>query len=244
MKNNIIKHVKKHKARYISAFFLLFFLGGVSFRQILDRHTRKRKDKIEYIVIHYTANLHPKASAEMNARYLQRVRNAGCHYAIDDDEIIQCVPENQVAFTVGDRKWLGFIPKPWLKGKVFNENSISYEMCLGGGRDDSLIVDITAQAVAWQILNKGFFRYENIPVWNSSEKKELHVVRKVADLGRIVRHHDVSGKQCPKFYFNEPWNQAKEDKAFYKFKLLVDKYVRLKLERNEIQPLSDTKTLN
>ena len=237
MKTKIITHLKKHRVKYISVFLLMFFIGGVSFRQILDRNTRKRKDKIEYIVVHYTANLHPKADAEMNARYLQRTRNAGCHYAIDDDEIIQCVPENEVAFAVGDRKWLGFIPKPWLKGKVFNENSISYEMCLGGGRNDSLIIDITAQSVAWQVLNKGFFRYESVPVWNSSDNRQVYVTRKVPDLGRIVRHHDVSGKQCPKFYYNDPWNQAKENKAFYKFKLLVDKYVRQKLEISNISPV-------
>lgn len=235
MKAKIIEHLKVYRIRYILGLIFMLFIGGVSFRQILDKHTRKRKDKVEYIVVHYTANLHPKADAEMNAVYLRNKRNAGCHYAIDDEEIIQCVPEDEVAYSVGDRKWLGFIPKPWLKGKIFNENSISYEMCLGGGRNDSLIVDITARCVAWQMINKGFIRTETVQAWSAVQKKNVPMVRQVPDLGRIVRHHDVSGKQCPKFYYDGPWNQAREDRAFYKFKLLVDKYVRQKLENREIQ---------
>jgi N-acetylmuramoyl-L-alanine amidase CwlA len=235
MKNKIIEHLKVHRIKYILGLVFMLFVGGVSFKKILDKHTRKRKDKVEYIIVHYTANLHPNASAEMNAMYLRNKRAAGCHYAIDDEEIIQCVPEDQVAYSVGDRKWLGFVPKPWLKGKIFNENSISYEMCLGGGRNDSLIVDMTARCVAWQMINKGFLRNELIQVYSSVEQRKLTFLRKVPDMGRVVRHHDVSGKHCPKFFYNEPWNQAKEDKAFYKFKLLVDKYVRQKIDAREIQ---------
>ena len=227
----IINHLRINRVRYILALIFFLFIGGVSFRQIWDKHTRKRKDKIEYIVIHYTANPHAGADAEMNARYLQKKRNAGAHYVIDDQEIIQTVPENEVAYSVGDKKWLGFIPKPWLKGKVFNENSISYEMCLGGGRNDSLIIERTAQCVAWQILNKGFFRLDSVRVWSQSQNRTITLYKKVPDLGRVIRHHDVSGKQCPRFYYMDPsWDQKKEDRAFYIFKLKVDTYVRKKLE--------------
>lgn len=238
----IILHLKEHKIKYILGIIFVLFIGGVSFRQILDKHTRKRKERIEYIVVHYTANFHPLASAEMNARYLQRAKNAGCHYAIDDEEIIQCVPENEVAFAVGDRKWFGFIPKPWLKGKVFNENSISYEMCLGGGRNDSLIVDMTARSIAWQMIDKGFLRMEAFQIWSAIQQKSVVAYKKVPDLGRIIRHHDVSGKQCPKFFYKHEWNQEREDRAFYKFKLLVDKYVKEKIQNNEISNIPSVKT--
>lgn len=231
---NLINHLKTNKHKYILGIIFLLFIGGVSFKKILDRHTRIRKQPIEYIVIHYTANLHPLADAEANARYLQKNKNAGCHYAIDDEEIIQCVPENEVAFAVGDKKWAGFIPKFWLKGKIFNENSMSYEMCLGGGRNDSLIIDMTARSVAWQLINKGFVKREPTQIYSVVQKKFLTIYQKVPDIGRVVRHHDVSGKQCPKFFYDRQWDQISEDKAFYKFKLLVDKYAREKLQKNEI----------
>lgn len=236
MKTKLINHLKTHKLKYILGLIVTIFLGGVSFKQILDRDTRKRRENVEYIIVHYTANLHPKADAEANARYLQKARNAGAHYIIDDDldlneSVIVGVPESRVAYSVGDRKWLGFVPKPWHKGKIFNENSISFEMCLGGGRNDSLIIERTAMFVAWQLLDKSLY-------WSKPETINGKVYyRKIPDLGRVARHHDVSGKHCPRFYYWEnEWDQKKEDKAFYHFKLKVDKYFkqRLKYTSDEI----------
>lgn len=178
----------------------------ISFRQVWDKTDRKR-DEIEYIVIHYTANLDEGADAYANARYLQREERAGTHYCIDDKEIVQCTPEDKIAYAVGDKHWLGFIPKPWLKNKVKNKNSLNYEMCLGGSRNDSLIIETTAKAVAWQMVNKGFY----------NSNYEL-------DLGRIVRHHDVTGKHCPKFFYKDEWNQWKEDRQFWLFKKKVEDY--------------------
>jgi N-acetylmuramoyl-L-alanine amidase CwlA len=229
MKTKIKNHLKQHRIKYILGLVFMLFIGGVSFKKILDRHTRKRKEAVEYIIVHYTANLHPNASAEMNAKYLQRKRQAGCHYAVDDTETIQCVPEEMVAYAVGDRKWLGFVPKPWLKGKIFNENSISYEMCLGGGRNDSLIVETTAKYVAWQLFDKRLYHGDTVTV------NGARFIKKIPDLGRVVRHHDVSGKQCPKFYYDKPWNQEREDRAFYIFKLKVEKYFRTSVSKYDRQ---------
>lgn len=215
----------KEKPYLILLVILATLLCGMSFRKILDKDTRIRKKKIEYLVVHYTANAHEGADAEANAKYLQHKEAAGAHYVIDDVEIIQTVPENQVAYAVGGRKWLGFIPKPWLDNKIKNENSLSFEMCLGGGRNDSLIVDKTAQAIAWQMLNKGFFRYDTVTVAGNKQ------YMKVPDLGRIVRHHDVTGKPCPRFYYmDDQWNQQKEDRAFWKFKNIVSKYFKSYVE--------------
>ena len=209
----------------------LLFIGGISFKQILDRTVKKRSMKIEYLVIHYTANASAAANAEMNARYLRNKEQAGTHYCIDDQEIIQCTDENNVAYAVGDRKWLGFIPKPWLKNKIKNNNSLSFEMCLGGGRNDSMIVEKTAQIIGWQLINKGFLRTDSTWIWDDSLNKQVLFTKKVPDLGRVVRHHDVSGKHCPKFYYKDPvWNQAKEDRAFYIFKQKCLKYANIHLE--------------
>lgn len=198
---------------------VLSLLAGVSFRQILDKHTRVRRKNVEYIIIHYTANLHKGADAVANAKYLQKKEKAGCHYAIDDKEIVQCVPEDQVAYAVGDKKWFGFIPKPWYKNKIYNENSLSFEMCLGGGRNDSLILDKTAQSVAWQLYNRRFFRVDTVVTETNK------YLRRIPDLGRVVRHHDVSGKHCPRFNYSDlDWNQRKEDASFRGFKNIVEQY--------------------
>ncbi len=221
MKTKIINYFKNNKLELGLILVLIVFLCGVSFKKIFDKHTRKRKEAIEYIAVHYTANTHPGADAEANARYLRNKKNAGCHYAVDDQETIQCVPENEVAYAVGDKKWFGFIPKPWYKNKIYNENSLSYEMCLGGGRNDSLIIDQTAKYVAWQLYDKCLYKGDTIVVAGT------RYVRKTPDLGRVVRHHDISGKHCPRFFYNDPnWNQEKEDKEFYRFKIKVGNYFK------------------
>lgn len=245
MKKKITEHLKRNRIRYISALTIMLFFSGVSFKKIIDPDSRLRKERVEYIVVHYTANPNIGAGAAANAIYLKKKKNAGAHYIIDDNPdinegVIIGVPEDRVAYSVGDRKWLGFVPKPWHKGKIFNENSISFEMCLGGGRNDSLIIDRTAQFVAWQLLDKGLYSGQYVQVNGKT------FVRKVPDLGRVVRHHDVSGKQCPKFYYHDGWDQAKEDKAFYRFKMKVDKYFRERLDyEREIknQPINLEKSI-
>lgn len=207
---NLKVYLLSHKIMIILP--ALALLGSVCFVQVLDRTKIKRKTSIQYIVIHYTANLNPKATARMNAVYLQRKHRAGTHYCVDDNEVIQCTKEDMVAYAIGDRTWKGFTPKSWLlhangSRKVLNHNSLSFEMCLGGGRNDSLIMDKTAQLVGWQLVNKGL------------------------DISRVLRHHDITGKQCPKFAYNESWNQVKEDSLFNNFKSKVLHYQSMHLAR-------------
>lgn len=198
---------------------LLPFIAAVSFVKILDRTVKHRNRPIEFLIVHYTANLNPGADARANAYYLRKKERAGTHYCIDDEEIVQCTEEHNVAYAVGDRKWLGFIPKPWLENKIKNNNSLSFEMCLGGDRNDSLILDMTAQQLGWQLVNKGL------------------------DISHVVRHHDVTGKHCPRFFYNdEKWDQRKEDIAWFKFKVKVMEYQNYHLEQKRLRKANDLLT--
>ena len=55
-----------------------------------------RRGKIEWIVMHYTAN--DGDSGMSNARYFQKALNpvASAHYFVDDREIVQSVPGVQI----------------------------------------------------------------------------------------------------------------------------------------------------
>lgn len=212
--NRAKKWALTHKLLMVFLFVVVPLALTVSFVKIMDKTVKKRRDRIEFLVVHYTANPNPGADARMNAIYLRNKRGAGTHYCIDDKEIVQCTDESNVAYAVGDRKWFGFIPKPWLHNRIRNNNSLSFEMCLGGGRSDSLIVDITAQQLGWQLVNKGL------------------------DISRVVRHHDVSGKHCPRFYYmDDKWDQTKEDKAFIEFKKKVVFYQKIHLEEKRRKKL-------
>ena len=177
----------------------------------MDKTVKKRSMPVEFLVVHWTANTHSGADARANAYYLRNKRGAGTHYCIDDEDIIQCTDEQNVAYAVGDRRWRGFDPKSWYKNKIFNNNSINFEMCLGGDRNDSIIIDWTAQMIGKRLVTYGL------------------------DLSRVVRHHDVSGKPCPRFCYNtDGYDQIKEDSAFSKFKQLVEYYHQYHLVRKQI----------
>lgn len=220
---NLKNHLLKYKYRYILGLIFLVLILGPSFYKILDRTKIKRTKPIEYIIVHYTANPYERATARLNARYLQKKGSAGTHYCVDDAEIVQCTEENYVAYGIGDRYWRGFNPKFWLldsrgKRKVLNHNSLHFEMCLGPTRNDSIIIETTAQQIGWQLVNKGL------------------------DISRVLRHHDVTGKRCPYFNYKldekgridiNGWDQKKEDESWRSFLAKVEKYQKSHLERKQ-----------
>jgi N-acetylmuramoyl-L-alanine amidase CwlA len=203
--------IKKNKWIILPC-ILLAFAFAISFKQILDRTQRHRTKKIEYLVVHWTANTHPGADASANAYYLRNKKNAGTHYCIDDEDIYQCTLDKNVAYAVGGPMWRGFSPKFWLAGKILNNNSLSFEMCLGGGRNDSIIIDWTASLMGKKLVEYGL------------------------DVSRIVRHHDANGKPCPRFMYatTDKWDQVREDSAFLEFRKKVDHYYQINLFRKKI----------
>jgi N-acetylmuramoyl-L-alanine amidase CwlA len=204
---------------------LLFLIGIVIFFsnfyvKIGDLHSRVRKLRVEYVVFHYTANDNDKATAIANANYLLNKKNAGAHWIVDEKNVVEGVPENRVSYSVADNYWAGFIPKPWLKEKVSNGNTINYEACLRSEKFDSKIIDVMTELQSRKLVSLGL------------------------DVSRLIRHHDVTGKHCPVFYYNTKtvktvtkkrwlrsdiqqkvteifWDQKKEDKAFEEYKKIV-----------------------
>lgn len=205
---------KMRKYRWISLSMIILvpLLAAISFKKILDKTQRKRSIKIEYLVVHWTANTQEGADASANAYYLRNKAAAGTHYCIDDEDILQCTEDYNVAYAVGGPLWRGFRPKFWLNGKILNNNSLNFEMCLGGNRNDSIIIDWTANLISSKLVCYGL------------------------DPSRVVRHHDVNGKPCPRFLYatTSEWNQALEDAEFSKFKAVVQKYYEIQLFRKQI----------
>ena len=117
----------------ISSFLLLFFTSkkpnideyndpqlNIS-HQFLTKNPYSRSgkslDKINGIVIHYTAN--PKSTAQNNHDYFENLKNthitkASSHFIIGlEGEIIQCIPLNEIAYASNNR----------------NKDTISIECC-------------------------------------------------------------------------------------------------------------------
>lgn len=160
--------------------------------------SKRATNKIEYIVLHYTAN--DGDTDESNGKYFaNNIVKASAHYFVDDDSVTQSVPDNYIAYAVGGAKYNNCAKTGGGKyyGKCFNTNSISIELC-----DD--VKNGTIYPSAKTIdnaleLTKALMEKYDIPISN------------------VIRHFDVNGKPCPAYWCststkNEKWKSEFLDK--------------------------------
>ena len=141
-------------------------------------------DSIEKVVVHYLAN--PKTTAQENHDYFESLKNLqntymSANYVVGlNGEIIQCVPDGEVA---------------WASNEA-NYYSISVENChpTGTGKLNS--------PTYWSLVHLVAYLTEKY------------------DLGRddIIRHYDITGKDCPKWFVEHPdaWEKFKDDVMVYR----------------------------
>jgi len=162
---------------------------------------------VKMLVIHYVNN--PKQSAVGCFDYFKSLadqkdtvgaRYASAHYIIGlQGEVLQCIPENEIAFHTGSNindpisKKIYTDKKRLLCGEAKpNYNSIGIEVC----HPD----------------NTGKFTPESIASLNLLARDI--VLRYKLTKEQVVRHYDVVGwKSCPKYYVNNPeaWESLVDD---------------------------------
>lgn len=135
---------------------------------------------VKNIVIHWVGNANSSAIANRN--YFESCKNKGIYassqYIIGlKGEIIQCVPEDEVAYHAGNR--------------TVNRNSIGIENCHSD----------------WN----GKF---NDATYNSLVELCANICKKYGlNSNALIRHYDVTGKDCPHYYVQNTaaWAQLKND---------------------------------
>lgn len=142
-------------------------------------------NKVNSVVIHYTAN--PGTDAKANRNYFEGLKDgvtyssgkyiyASSNYIIGlEGNIVQCIPLNEVAYASNDR----------------NNDSLSIECCHPD--ETGKFTGDTYEALV------------NLTAWICSEYN--------LSKNDIIRHYDVSGKICPKYFVEneDAWVQFKED---------------------------------
>ncbi len=132
----------------------------------------RRTQKIDWIVMHYTAN--DGDCDEANGRYFQQVLDpvASAHYFVDDDSITRSVPDEFVAYHCG--------AQAYRHPSCRNSNSIGVELC-DSRRDGQVMateqtLENAAELVHW------LCRQYDVPY------------------SHILQHYDVTGKLCPAYW--------------------------------------------
>lgn len=160
--------------------------GGIEMKIIKEFLTpnsysrpQKTLKKVTHIVIHWVGN--PSSTAIANRNYFESLKKgktyASAHYIIGlQGEIIQCMPEDEVAYHAG----------------AANTYSIGIENC-HPGQDGKFNAATYVSLIS--LCANICKRYKLDP-----EKA-------------LIRHYDVTGKICPKYYVENigAWGQLKED---------------------------------
>lgn len=145
-------------------------------------------NSIKYIVVHYTAG--NGDTAMNNAQYFHNNSGlqASAHYFVDEHSVVQSVRDTDGAWHCGGP--LESLHHP-LHNICMNRNSLGVEMCsdIVGGKYTitQQTVDRTVELVRWLMDKYGI------------------------DVDHVVRHYDVTGKDCP-----EPW--VRDESLWRKFK--------------------------
>ena len=186
---------------------------------------------VKYIVMHYTSNIND--TAVNNVRYFNStVTKSSAHYFVRDSDIQQSVPLIHAAYSVG----LGSMNGPYsgtnpeYYGMCTNNNSVSIEMCGSKtSREATAKTKQTACELAVALLN--YFKLTP---------------------SAVIRHHDVTGKNCPAWavedplkwfeilkeintlYYNKEDNEEMTDTAenYAVFKKFMDRYTAEKAAEN------------
>lgn len=150
--------------------------------------TKLQNKKNEYIVIHYVGAV---SSAKNNVDYYASKKlKASASYFVDEKSIWQCVEDSDAAWHCGG----GLQGSEGHKfyGKCTNSNSIGIEMCC-------------------KKTSSGTWYFEDETVRNT-----VHLVRYLMGkynipIDKVIRHYDVTGKNCPEPYINAVrWNAFKK----------------------------------
>ncbi len=136
-------------------------------------------DKIQGIVVHYTAN--PRSTAMENRNYFEGLKDShvtktSSNFIVGlEGEIVQCVPTWEVAYASNDR----------------NKDTVSVECChpdeTGEFTEETYCSMV--QLCAWLCMKFGL------------------------DEQDVIRHYDVTGKNCPKYFVEHEnaWKEFKKD---------------------------------
>lgn len=140
-------------------------------------NVRRKLSDIKFIVIHYTGNYKKGANARAHKKYLDgATRYGSAHFFVDDEQIIQTVGDSKVAWSVGDNQGHG----RYLNG-CNNRNSISIEMCVNSDSDQEKT-------------------YKNVLELTKNLMKRFNI-----SANNVVRHYDVSKKDCPHNFRANNW---------------------------------------
>jgi N-acetylmuramoyl-L-alanine amidase CwlA len=164
-------------------------------RTVNGKHYKLRA--VRAIISHWTANTNRGANAMANRNYFNNgspgpggtFRAASAHYCVDSNEIVQCLPDDEVGFHIGGSRYYesGRRIMAGYKSLTPNYFAIGFEMCVNSDGDWNKTYQSSAKLAAYLLF-----------------KHKLTI-------NDLLRHYDITGKDCPKMMIAEnEWQKFKD----------------------------------
>lgn len=170
-------------AKMVTEGFLADTVNGIKINTSIPcnsaNYEKYNKREVKYIAIHYTGNV--KDTSKNNAKYFNEATNANAsaHLFVDDNEIYQSVAYHDKAWHVGTKNG-------YKHAEARNMNSIGIEMSTTAG--NYTVSETTIKNAAY--LCAYLCNLVNITV------KDVDTY--------VIRHYDVTGKECPRQMVRNP----------------------------------------
>lgn len=168
--------------------------------------TKTTGRKIKYIVIHYTAGTTSNGGAALNTVknvFGIKGNNASAHYVVDDLNVVQCVDDFNISFHCGTK---GKYKHPYCR----NANSLGIEIC--SNHDNFINYNKTPAS------DKGWY-FTASSVKRAAELTAYLMKKHNINIGCVLRHFDVTGKDCPAPMVDENKNGSENWNNFIKLVL-------------------------
>lgn len=137
---------------------------------------------VKGIIIHWTANEAIRAGAHPNVKFFEnrkygRTGYGSAHYFVDSKTILQCLPNDELAYHVGAKKY-----KTNKYGSYPNGCTLGIEMCVNQDGDFKVVYEQTVMLTAKLMKQYGL--------------NPDHA---------LDRHYDITGKNCPAMFTSRHW---------------------------------------
>ena len=145
---------------------------------------------VKGIVIHWTANSSEGANALAQWAYYNQFndrRKASAHYLVDDQQIIQCIPDEEMAYHLGTPREIvsSYVREEVLEtpGESLDHYFLGIEICVNS---DGILGNTRKLAV--ELIRHLMERFD-------------------LDISQVMRHSDITGHGCPRLIIEgeEDW---------------------------------------
>jgi N-acetylmuramoyl-L-alanine amidase CwlA len=134
---------------------------------------------VKGIILHWTANEGKGADADNNAQFFEnrkygKTSYGSAHYIVDDHQIVQCLPDDEMAYHVGASRYTSYAKEKF--GSYPNNCTLGIEICVNAD---------------------GNFK----KTYQHAIELTAHLLKKhKLDVDDIATHYQITWKNCPAFY--------------------------------------------